>query len=97
MAAYIEAGERIPRRGEIGLEPEEIEHFEGQGFVMSGSRFVGLCNRCCVVSRACNIVQSMLRCIQALMTLCNRRSASRVVLLCNQCSGSRLVAINSRN
>ncbi|KAI8458429.1 ras-induced vulval development antagonist-domain-containing protein [Phakopsora pachyrhizi] len=38
MAAFIEAGERIPRRGEIGLTGTEIEKFEQAGYVMSGSR-----------------------------------------------------------
>ncbi|VDK87590.1 unnamed protein product [Dibothriocephalus latus] len=38
MAAYIAEGKRIPRRGEIGLTPEEIEKFEQAGYVMSGSR-----------------------------------------------------------
>ncbi|XP_053403633.1 NF-kappa-B-activating protein-like [Mercenaria mercenaria] len=38
MAAYIAEGKRIPRRGEIGLTPDEITHYEDQGFVMSGSR-----------------------------------------------------------
>ena len=38
MAAYIQEGKRIPRRGEIGLKSEEIEKFETSGYVMSGSR-----------------------------------------------------------
>eukprot|EP00040_Diaphanoeca_grandis_P039450 m.259082 g.259082 ORF g.259082 m.259082 type:complete len:312 (+) comp37560_c0_seq1:172-1107(+) len=38
MANFVADGKRIPRRGEIGLDPEEIESFEDQGFVMSGSR-----------------------------------------------------------
>ncbi|KAF9557215.1 hypothetical protein EC968_007777 [Mortierella alpina] len=38
MAAYVQDGKRIPRRGEIGLESEQIEHYENAGFVMSGSR-----------------------------------------------------------
>jgi hypothetical protein len=38
MAAYIEEGKRIPRRGEIGLTPDEIADFETDGFIMSGSR-----------------------------------------------------------
>ena len=38
IAAYLQSGKRIPRRGEIGLEPEEIDEFEKAGFVMSGSR-----------------------------------------------------------
>ncbi|KAF9924268.1 hypothetical protein FBU30_005712 [Linnemannia zychae] len=38
MAAYVQDGKRIPRRGEIGLESEQIERFENAGFVMSGSR-----------------------------------------------------------
>lgn len=38
MAAYAASGQRIPRRGEIGLEATEIEKFEASGWVMSGSR-----------------------------------------------------------
>lgn len=38
MAAFVAEGERIPRRGEIGMESEEIERFEQIGYVMSGSR-----------------------------------------------------------
>merc|ERR1712136_169830 len=38
MAAYVQDGKRIPRRGEIGLTSDEITSFEDQGFVMSGSR-----------------------------------------------------------
>lgn len=38
MAAYIQSGKRIPRRGEIGLTSEEIKAYEDVGFVMSGSR-----------------------------------------------------------
>ena len=38
MAAYVQEGRRIPRRGEIGLDSEKIEHFENAGYVMSGSR-----------------------------------------------------------
>ncbi|KAG0007319.1 hypothetical protein BGZ80_004817 [Entomortierella chlamydospora] len=38
MAAYVQEGKRIPRRGEIGLESDQIENFENAGFVMSGSR-----------------------------------------------------------
>ena len=38
MAAYIAEGKRIPRRGEIGLESEEIVAYEEAGYVMSGSR-----------------------------------------------------------
>ncbi|KAI8854536.1 ras-induced vulval development antagonist-domain-containing protein [Chytridium lagenaria] len=38
MAAYLQSGKRIPRRGEIGLTPNEIETFENVGYVMSGSR-----------------------------------------------------------
>ena len=40
MAAYVESGKRIPRRGEIGLTSNEIETFEDAGYVMSGSRCV---------------------------------------------------------
>ncbi|XP_038050351.1 NF-kappa-B-activating protein-like [Patiria miniata] len=38
MAAFVEAGKRIPRRGEIGLTSGEISKFEDVGYVMSGSR-----------------------------------------------------------
>ncbi|QRV89805.1 Ras-induced vulval development antagonist domain-containing protein [Ceratobasidium sp. AG-Ba] len=38
MAAFLQDGERIPRRGEIGLTSQEIEQFENVGYVMSGSR-----------------------------------------------------------
>lgn len=31
MAAYIADGKRIPRRGEIGLTPDEITNYEDQG------------------------------------------------------------------
>ncbi|CAE6349125.1 unnamed protein product [Rhizoctonia solani] len=38
MAAYVQDGERIPRRGEIGLTSDEIAQYEDVGYVMSGSR-----------------------------------------------------------
>lgn len=38
MAAFVANGQRIPRRGEIGLESDQIQAFEGMGYVMSGSR-----------------------------------------------------------
>lgn len=38
MAAFVQSGKRIPRRGEVGLTSDEIERYEGAGFVMSGSR-----------------------------------------------------------
>lgn len=38
MAAYVEDGARIPRRGEIGMSSDTIEKFENAGYVMSGSR-----------------------------------------------------------
>ncbi len=38
MAAFVQSGKRIPRRGEVGLTSGEIERYEGAGFVMSGSR-----------------------------------------------------------
>lgn len=38
MAAFVQSGKRIPRRGEVGLTAEEIEKFENLGYVMSGSR-----------------------------------------------------------
>jgi hypothetical protein len=38
MARFVAEGKRIPRRGEIGLESEEIQQYEDLGYVMSGSR-----------------------------------------------------------
>jgi hypothetical protein len=38
MAGFVQDGKRIPRRGEIGLQSTQIESFEDQGYVMSGSR-----------------------------------------------------------
>lgn len=38
MAAFVEEGARIPRRGEIGMNSDIIEKFEQAGYVMSGSR-----------------------------------------------------------
>ena len=38
IAAFVAAGKRIPRRGEVGMNAEEIEAFETSGYVMSGSR-----------------------------------------------------------
>jgi len=38
IASYVQEGKRIPRRGEVGLKADEIESFETEGFVMSGSR-----------------------------------------------------------
>jgi len=38
MAAFVAEGKRIPRRGEIGLTPDEISSYEDVGYVMSGSR-----------------------------------------------------------
>merc|ERR550537_177392 len=38
MAQYVQSGQRIPRRGEVGLTADQIETFESLGYVMSGSR-----------------------------------------------------------
>jgi len=38
IAQFVQSGQRIPRRGEIGLTSTQIEDFEKLGFVMSGSR-----------------------------------------------------------
>ncbi|KAJ9523883.1 hypothetical protein QJQ45_020077 [Haematococcus lacustris] len=38
MAAYVQSGKRIPRRGEVGLTSDEISNFESLGYIMSGSR-----------------------------------------------------------
>ncbi len=40
MASFVAAGQRIPRRGEIGLAPEQIEAFENVGYVMVSSVFL---------------------------------------------------------
>lgn len=42
IASFVQAGQRIPRRGEVGLSSEQIENFEKAGYVMSGSRSVFL-------------------------------------------------------
>ena len=33
MAQYVQAGKRIPRRGEVGLTADEISRFEELGYV----------------------------------------------------------------
>lgn len=38
MSNFVKAGQRIPRRGEVGWSAEQIEDFENIGYVMSGSR-----------------------------------------------------------
>lgn len=38
MAAYVQSGQRIPRRGEIGLVADQIAGYEDLGYVMSGNR-----------------------------------------------------------
>jgi hypothetical protein len=38
MARFVAEGKRIPRRGEIGLQSDEIQQYEELGYVMSGSR-----------------------------------------------------------
>lgn len=38
MAAFVQSGQRIPRRGEVGLDAEQIDAFERAGYVMSGNR-----------------------------------------------------------
>jgi len=38
IASFVQAGQRIPRRGEIGHTSDQIQHFEDIGYVMSGSR-----------------------------------------------------------
>jgi hypothetical protein len=37
-AKYVQENKRIPRRGEVGLTSDQIEHFEDLGYIMSGSR-----------------------------------------------------------
>lgn len=38
MASFVQQNLRVPRRGEIGYDAEEIERYEKSGYVMSGSR-----------------------------------------------------------
>ena len=38
MAAYMEAGQRVPRRGEVGWSGDTIDKLQNLGYVMSGSR-----------------------------------------------------------
>ena len=38
MAAYVQSGQRIPRRGEVGLTSEQISSYEDLGYIMSGNR-----------------------------------------------------------
>ena len=38
IAQYVQKNMRIPRRGEVGWQGEEIERLESVGYVMSGSR-----------------------------------------------------------
>ena len=38
IAQFVQQNMRIPRRGEIGWNADEIEGLESQGYVMSGSR-----------------------------------------------------------
>lgn len=38
MAAYVQSGERIPRRGEIGIDQNMISRLEDSGYIMSGNR-----------------------------------------------------------
>ncbi|KAJ2357653.1 hypothetical protein GGF43_001329 [Coemansia sp. RSA 2618] len=39
MAANYQAVDRIPRRGEIGMDLNKIERLESAGYVMSGNRY----------------------------------------------------------
>jgi hypothetical protein len=38
LAQFVQSNQRIPRRGEIGYDADEIERYERSGYVMSGSR-----------------------------------------------------------
>lgn len=38
MASFVAAGQRIPRRGEVGWQGDDIAKMESVGYVMSGSR-----------------------------------------------------------
>eukprot|EP00878_Enallax_costatus_P044424 GHUV01053031.1.p1 GENE.GHUV01053031.1~~GHUV01053031.1.p1 ORF type:complete len:162 (+),score=31.30 GHUV01053031.1:326-811(+) len=37
MLEYVASGKRIPRRGEVGLTSDQLEHFETLGYIISGS------------------------------------------------------------
>jgi hypothetical protein len=39
IASYVQAGQRIPRRGEVSWSSDQIVNFEKVGYVMSGSRY----------------------------------------------------------
>ena len=39
IARFVQQNKRIPRRGEVGISSNEIERFEGAGYVMSGDRY----------------------------------------------------------
>ena len=38
MAEFVTNGQRIPRRGEIGMTNDDIDSFEKAGYIMSGNR-----------------------------------------------------------
>lgn len=38
IASFIQDNKRVPRRGEVGYTPDDIDKFEEAGFVMSGNR-----------------------------------------------------------
>lgn len=38
IAQYVQQNKRVPRRGEVGWQGEEIDELEQAGYVMSGSR-----------------------------------------------------------
>ena len=38
IAQFVQAGKRVPRRGEVGWSGEEIGGLENLGYVMSGNR-----------------------------------------------------------
>ena len=38
MAAFVQNNLRVPRRGEIGIDSDNIARLEQEGYVMSGSR-----------------------------------------------------------
>ncbi len=47
IASFVQSGQRIPRRGEIGLTSSQISQYEETGYVMSGSRYTpAICPAC---------------------------------------------------
>jgi hypothetical protein len=79
MAAYVQSGKRIPRRGEVGMSADQIVNYEDLGYVMSGSRHnrmnairirkenqVNSGSRPTIVPHILYVIESMCFCVLAL-------------------------------